>query len=123
VRPHGQTTVPEIAYDSAATPLKMPAEIHLGEVAGVATDSKGQVFVYTRTGNPTVGLGNSRLFTHGGSRLFQFDPRGNYVREIGQGVYAFLVAHSVRLMRRTTSGSWMKARARSSSSARTGGCS
>ena len=97
MRPHGQTTVPEIAYDSAANPLKMPAEIDLGEVAGVATDSKGQIFVYTRTGNPTAGLGNSRLFTHGGSRLFQFDPRGNYVREIGQGIYAFLVAHSVRV--------------------------
>jgi hypothetical protein len=96
-RPFGQPSATDIAFDSAANFLKLPAEIHLGEVAGVATDSKGQIFVYTRTGNPTVGLGNSRLFTHGGSRLFQFDPRGNYLREIGQGVYAFLVAHAVRV--------------------------
>jgi len=88
---------PAIAYDSTANLLKMPADIYLGEVAGVATDSKGQLFVYTRTGNPTAGLGNSRLFTHGGSRLFQFDARGTFVREIGQGVYAFLVAHAVRV--------------------------
>ena len=71
--------------------------MYLGEVAGVATNSKGQLFVYTRTGNPTVGLGNSRLFTHGGSRLFQFDRNGSFVREIGQGIYAFLVAHAVRV--------------------------
>jgi hypothetical protein len=92
-----QSTVPEIRFEAVRGFLKMPADIHLGEVAGVATDSKGQVYVYTRTGNPTVGLGNSRLFTHGGSRLFQFDARGNYAREIGQGAYALLVAHSVRV--------------------------
>ena len=92
-----QTTVPEILFDSAPNLLKMPADIHLGEVAGVATNSKGHLFVYTRTGNPTVGLGNSRFFTHGGSRLFQFDQTGNFVREIGQGVYAFLFAHAARV--------------------------
>ena len=75
----------------------MPADIYLGEAAGVATNSKGHLFVYTRTGNPTVGLGNSRLFTHGGSRLFEFDQNGAFVREIGQGIYAFLVAHAVRV--------------------------
>jgi DNA-binding beta-propeller fold protein YncE len=96
-RMSGQTAVADIPFDSAPNLLKMPADIHLGEAAGVATDSKGNLFVYTRTGNPTAGLGNSRLFIHGGSRLFQFDPRGNFVREIGQGVYAFLVAHAARV--------------------------
>ena len=42
--------MPEIAFDSAADPLKFPANIHPGEIAGVATNSKGDVFVYTRTG-------------------------------------------------------------------------
>jgi hypothetical protein len=96
-RMSGQTPAADIPFDSAPNLLKMPADIHLGEVAGVATDSKGQLFVYTRTGNPTAGLGNSRLFIHGGSRLFQFDPRGNFMREIGQGAYALLVAHGVRV--------------------------
>ena len=98
VRPSGQQgRAPEISFDSAPNLLTLPPDIYLGEVAGVATDSRGQLFVYTRTGNPTVGLGNSRLFSHGGSRLFQFDRTGRFVREIGQGIYAFLVAHSVRV--------------------------
>jgi len=90
-------SVPEMNYDSAATVLKMPNEIHLGEAAGVATNSRGQIFVYTRTGNPTSMMGASRIITHGGSRLFQFDQNGNYVREIGQGIYGFLMAHGVRI--------------------------
>jgi len=93
-----QTGVAEIPYDTApGFALKMPADIHLGEAAGVATNSAGHVFVYTRTGNPTAGLGNSRLFTHGGSRLFEFDQNGAFVREIGQGIYGFLFAHAVRV--------------------------
>src|SRR5437867_6365143 len=77
----------EISFDSAANPLKMPADLYLGEAAGVATNSRGHIYVYTRTGNPTATLGNSRIFTHGGSRLFEFDQNGNYVHEIGQGIY------------------------------------
>jgi len=96
-RLESQEAIPEIAFDASADILKLPADVYLGEVAGVATNSKGQTFVYTRTGNPTVGLGNSRLFTHGGSRLFQFDRNGAFVREIGQGLYAFLFAHAVRV--------------------------
>jgi len=96
-RLESQGAVPEIPFDASPDILKLPTDVYLGEVAGVATNSKGQVFVYTRTGNPTVGLGNSRLFTHGGSRLFQFDRNGSFVREIGQGLYGFLVAHSVRV--------------------------
>src|SRR5574339_121532 len=88
--------VPEIAFEASTDFLKLPSDIYLGEVAGVATNSRGQLFVYTRTGNPTIGLGNSRFFSHGGSRLFEFDRNGAFVREIGQGVYAFLVAHAVR---------------------------
>ena len=93
----GPASVPENDFEATADFLKLPSDIYLGEVAGVATNSRGQLFVYTRTGNPTVGLGNSRLFSHGGSRLFEFDRTGAFVREIGQGIYAFLVAHAVRV--------------------------
>jgi hypothetical protein len=92
-----QLAVPEIPFDSAAEPLKFPETIPLGEAAGVATNSKGDVFVYTRTGHPTVSLGTSRAFAHGGSRLFQFDKSGKFVREIGQGSYGFMVAQQVRV--------------------------
>src|SRR4051812_49669591 len=71
-RPTGQAAVATIPFDVSPNLLHLPADIHLGEVAGVATDSRGRLYVYTRTGNPTVGLGNSRLFSHGGSRLLVF---------------------------------------------------
>src|SRR3984893_6216869 len=76
-----QFSVPDITFDSAADPLKFPDNIHLGEAAGVATNSKGDVIVYTRTGHPTLSLGGARAFAHGGSRLFQFDRTGKFVRE------------------------------------------
>ena len=92
-----QTPVPEIAFDSAPNPLALPDDIYLGETAGVATNSKGDIFVYTRTGHPTVSLGTSRAFAHGGSRLFQFDRTGKFVREIGQNSYGFMYAQQVRV--------------------------
>src|SRR5207247_10124604 len=58
---------------------------------------KGHVFVHKRTGSPTAAMGNSRIFTHGGARLFEFDQNGTFVREIGQGIYGFLFAHAVRV--------------------------
>ena len=92
-----QFSVPEIGFDSVADPLKFPDNVHLGEAAGVATNSRGDVFIYTRTGHPTLSLGGARAFAHGGSRLFQFDRTGKFVREIGQGSYGFLVAQQVRV--------------------------
>jgi hypothetical protein len=92
-----QTAVPEIAYDSAANPLALPDDIYLGETAGIATNSKGDILVYTRTGHPTLTLGTTRGFVHNGSRLFQFDRDGKFVREIGQNSYGFMVAEQVRI--------------------------
>jgi DNA-binding beta-propeller fold protein YncE len=87
----------EIPFDSAANLLKYPDSVTIGEVAGVATNSKGNLFVYTRTGHPTISLGTSRPFAHGGSRLYEFDRTGKFLREIGQDSYAFLVAQQVRV--------------------------
>jgi hypothetical protein len=93
---YAQSTGPEIAYD-AADILKLPDNIHLGEAAGVATNSKGNIFVYTRTGAANAAVGSSRTFYKAGSRLLQFDPSGRFVREIGQGVYGFNFAQAVRI--------------------------
>jgi NHL repeat len=87
----------DLAYEANANLLKLPEHIYLGEAAGVATNSKGNIFVYTRTGGSFGSMGTSRLFTHGGSRLFEFDRSGKFVREIGQGVYGFLFAQAVRV--------------------------
>ena len=74
--------VPEIPYESVPNFLKFPAGLYLGEAMGVATNSKGHIFVYTRSAN---------------TRLFEFDQNGKYVREIGEGNYGFEFAHSVRV--------------------------
>lgn len=91
-----QLNFPEIPYD-ATEPLRLPPNIHLGEAAGVATNSKGDIFVYTRTGTPRITIAGARNVSHGGSRLFQFDRTGTFVREIGQGAYGFLQAQQVRV--------------------------
>jgi hypothetical protein len=86
----------EIPFDGSINFLKMPPTLYLGEAAGVATNSKGNIFVYTRTGE-SAAMGGSRFFTHGGARLLEFDPTGKYLREIGTGIYGFLFAQAVRV--------------------------
>ena len=76
--------VPAISYDSVPDFLKLPLNLYLGEGIGVATNSKGHVFVYTRSVD---------------TRLFEFDRDGAFLREIGQGLYGFEFAHAVRVDR------------------------
>ena len=92
-----QKEAPEIRFDSVPEALKLPAGLYLGEVAGVATNSRGDVFVYTRTGHPTITIGTARPFAHDGSRLFEFDRNGKFVREIGKDSYGFMFAAQVRV--------------------------
>jgi DNA-binding beta-propeller fold protein YncE len=91
-----QAQAPEINYD-ATDVLKMPNDIFVGEIGGVGTNSRGQIFVYTRTGHPYATLGDNRTFSRGGSRLFQFDPSGKFIRELGQDVYGFNAAIGLRV--------------------------
>ena len=74
--------VPEIAYEPVTNFLKLPSDIYFGESIGVATNSKGHVFVYDR-GHET--------------RLFEFDQNGDFLRFIGEGLYGFVFAHVVRV--------------------------
>src|SRR6266852_1729850 len=74
--------VPEIPYDSAPNFLKLPPNLYLGEGIGVATNSKGHIFVYTRSQS---------------TRLFEFDQKGTFLKEIGEGLYGFAFAHAVRV--------------------------
>src|SRR5437867_6494621 len=87
----------EIAFDTNADALTLPPNTFLGEVAGVATNSRGHLFIYTRTGHAVATLGDERTFYHNGSRLFHFDQNGKFVAEIGQGVYAVNFAQQVRV--------------------------
>ena len=74
--------VPEIPYELVSNFFKLPADQYFGESIGVATNSKGHVYVYDR-GHET--------------RLFEFDQNGNFLRFIGEGLYGFVFAHVVRV--------------------------
>jgi DNA-binding beta-propeller fold protein YncE len=92
-----QSGVPELSF-TATDLLRTPAEgPFVGEVGGVGANSKGQIFVYTRTGHPYATLGDNRTFSRGGSKLFLFDANGKYVREWGQDVYGFNAAIGLRV--------------------------
>jgi len=80
--------------DLLKTPIAGP---FVGEIGGVGADSKGQIFVYTRTGHPYATLGDNRTFSRGGSKLYLFDAKGNFVREWGQDVYGFNAAIGLRV--------------------------
>ncbi|MGE0451745.1 MAG: peptidyl-alpha-hydroxyglycine alpha-amidating lyase family protein [Vicinamibacterales bacterium] len=84
-------TVQELPFESVPDPLKLPNDIHFGEVAGIAVNSKGHVFVFSR-GNST---GPSYMAT--AAQLLEFDDKGNFVREIGKNLYAWSYAHAVRI--------------------------
>jgi hypothetical protein len=95
--PAWQAAVPAIPFDSAPDFLKLPEHVYLGEAAGVATNSKGHLFVYTRTGTATITIGTSRAFSRGAARLFEFDQTGKFVHEIGQGLYSMNFAQAVHV--------------------------
>ena len=90
-------TAPAISVDANATLLQTPDGVFLGEVGGVGQTSKGQIFVYTRTTHPYATLGDNRTFFRNGSKLFQFDATGKFVRELGQDVYGFNMAYGLRV--------------------------
>jgi hypothetical protein len=59
--------VPEIPYDSVPNLLKLPPDLYLGEVSGVAVNSKKHIFVFSRgnTTGPAYGATASQLLEFG----------------------------------------------------------
>jgi DNA-binding beta-propeller fold protein YncE len=77
-----RATAPDIPFDSESFIKNMPPGLYMGEAIGVATNSKGHVFVMTRSGE---------------SKVFEFDAKGNFVKEFGKGSYGYGFAHAVRV--------------------------
>jgi streptogramin lyase len=77
-----RATTPEIPFDSVPDFFKLPPGLYMGEGTGIATNSKGHVFVYVRSGE---------------TRLFEFDQNGTFIKEFGVGSYGFAFAHAVRV--------------------------
>jgi sugar lactone lactonase YvrE len=88
-----QPAPPTIPFDSVANFLKLPPDIYLGEAAGVAVNSKGHVFVFTRANS------TGPAFAAAAAQLLEFDKDGKFVREVGHNLYAWSFAHSVAIDR------------------------
>ena len=89
---HAQQDVPELPFESVPDPLKLPADIHFGEIAGVAVNSHGHVFVFSRGGSA-----KGPAYMETAAQLLEFDAQGNFVREIGKNLNAWSYAHAVRI--------------------------
>jgi sugar lactone lactonase YvrE len=86
-----QQPVPEIRFDGTTDFLKLPANVYLGEVAGVAIDARRHLYVFSRTGTRSTVHGQSS------AQLFEFGPDGAFIHEIGTNLYGFAFAHTVRV--------------------------
>ncbi|HWN37219.1 MAG TPA: peptidyl-alpha-hydroxyglycine alpha-amidating lyase family protein [Gammaproteobacteria bacterium] len=89
-----QPPVPELRFTSVPDYPTLPDGMNFGEVAGVAVSSRGHVFVFSRSNSAT-----GPAFGAAAAQLFEFDQNGNFVRELGKGLYAWSEAHSVRIDR------------------------
>jgi DNA-binding beta-propeller fold protein YncE len=63
----------------------------IGEAVGVAKNSQGHLFVFTRSGNVGPARGSTA------SQLFEFDQNLKFVKQWGQDNYAASFAHTVRV--------------------------
>src|SRR5437667_9770447 len=76
------TNVPVIPHEAVPNFFKNPPGIYTGENMGISTNSKGAIYIYHRAYE---------------TRLFEYSPQGNFVREIGRNNYGAAFAHSVRV--------------------------
>jgi hypothetical protein len=86
-----QQAAPQIPFDSVPNLLKLPKDLYLGEASGVAVNSKGHIFVFSR-GNST-----GPAYAASAAQLLEFGPDGTFIREIGHNLYAWSFAHTVRV--------------------------
>ena len=87
-----QQNVSRIAVESVPDFFKLPPGENFGEVPGVAVDSKHNIYVFTRTDSA-----HGPAFGAAAAKLLEFNPKGEYMREIGKDLYAWSEAHSVRI--------------------------
>ena len=86
------SNVPRLPFEVVPDFLKYPATMNLGEILGVAVNSKGTIVVLNHPGAAASGP----LYGNASTQLLEFDRTGKFVREIGHGVYGLGYAHAVR---------------------------
>ena len=80
--PKALKDAPDIPFKVVTNFMKLPPNVYMGEGIGIATNSKGHVFVNTCAQQ---------------TRNFEFDQNGNFVREIGKDLYGFVFCHGIRV--------------------------
>src|SRR5579862_4524111 len=85
-----EAATPKLEVQEDVLPLMIPDHT-IGETEGVSMNSKGHLFVYSRTGKG----GSSRGGT--AAELFEFDQNNKFVKMWGPDNYAASFAHSVRV--------------------------
>jgi hypothetical protein len=89
-----QQAPPEIAFESVPDFFKLPPDMNFGEVSGVAVNSKGHIFVFTRSNSA-----GGPAYAPTAAQLLEFGSKGEFIKEVGKGLYAWSFAHSVRIDR------------------------
>jgi Streptogramin lyase len=82
LRPKALDATPDIPYEVVPNFMKLPPNVYMGEGIGVATNSKGHIFVNTCAQQ---------------TRNFEFDQNGNFVKEIGKDLYGNVFCHGIRV--------------------------
>jgi NHL repeat len=85
-----EESTPKLQITEEVLPLVVPGHT-IGETEGVSMNSKGHLFVYSRTGTG----GSSRGGT--AAQMFEFDENLKFVKMWGPDNYAASFAHSVRV--------------------------
>jgi len=85
-----EKAAPKLQVTEEVLNLSVPGHT-IGEAVGVAKNSKGHLFVFTRSGNVGPARGSTA------SQLFEFDPTLKFVKMWGPDNYAASFAHTVRV--------------------------
>lgn len=86
-----EKSTPQLQITEEVLSLNVPGHT-IGEAVGVAKNSKGHLFVFSRSGS---GGGPARGAM--AAELFEFDKNLKFVKEWGPGSYAASFAHTVRV--------------------------
>jgi DNA-binding beta-propeller fold protein YncE len=85
-----EKNAPRLQIGEEVLPLVVPGHT-IGEAVGVAKNSKGNLFVFTRSGATGPAKGSTA------SQLFEFDTALKFVKQWGPDNYASSFAHTVRV--------------------------
>ncbi len=85
-----EKSYPQMSVTDQYLHLSIPGQT-MGQTVGVATNSKGQLFVYSRSVNQGMARGGRAAM------LWEFDDNYKFVKEWGPNNYAESFAHAVRV--------------------------